>query len=75
MLISYEMKKLNLRNGYKSKTAFKDTKVVDLNEEDIDEIEAKFLRIMRKGSRKYEGKLPFKCFNCGEIGHYTEKCP
>ena len=24
---------------------------------------------------RYKGKLPFKCFNCGRIGHYAKKCP
>ena len=42
---------------------------------DMDEIEAKFVRRLKKGSGKYKEKLPFKCFNCGKIGHFTSKCP
>ena len=30
---------------------------------------------MKKGSGKYKGKMPFKCFNCGKIGHFASKCP
>ena len=30
---------------------------------------------MKMGSGKYKGKLPFKCFNCGKIGHFAAKCP
>ena len=30
---------------------------------------------LKKGSRKYQGKLPFKCFNYGNIGHFASKCP
>ena len=30
---------------------------------------------MDRGSGKYKGKLPFKFFNCGRVGHYAAKCP
>ena len=40
----------------------------------MDEILAKFVRRLTKGSGKYKGKFPFKCFNCGKVGHFTAKC-
>ena len=40
-----------------------------------DEEEAKFIRRLERGSGKYKGKLPFKCFNFGRVGHYASKCP
>jgi hypothetical protein len=33
------------------------------------------VRRLKKGSDKYKGKLPFKCFKCGKIGHFAYKCP
>jgi hypothetical protein len=48
----------------------------DKNEDcEPNEIEAKFVRRLKKGSGKYQGKLPFKCFNYGNIGHFANKCP
>lgn len=29
---------------------------------------------MKKGTDKYKGVLPLKCFICGKIGHLTTKC-
>ena len=37
------------------------------------EEEAKFVRILDKGTGKYKGKFPFKSFNCGRVGHYASK--
>jgi hypothetical protein len=46
------------------------------NHSDIsDEKEISFIRKLEKGSRKYKGKLPLKCFNCGKVGKVSSKFP
>ena len=40
---------------------------------EMDDVEAKFVRRLKTGSGKYKGKLPFKCFNCGKVGHFASK--
>ena len=37
--------------------------------------EANFVRKLKRGTKKYTGKLPFKCLNCARIEHYAKKCP
>eukprot|EP00253_Pinus_taeda_P023177 PITA_23177 len=39
------------------------------------EEEANFFKNLQWGSRRFRGKLPFKCFSCGRVGHYAAKCP
>ena len=43
--------------------------------ENLDDEEALFIMKLEKGSRKYKGKIPLKCFNYGSIGHFSPKCP
>jgi hypothetical protein len=65
-----------MRIGKDKPTSRKASFKADKNEDfEPDEIEAKFVRRLKKGSEKYQGKLPFKFFNCGKIGHFASKCP
>jgi hypothetical protein len=40
-----------------------------------DEEVANFVRRMKRGTDKYKGMLPLKCFNCDGVGHFANKCP
>ena len=61
-LTAYEMR----ISKYKSITREASFKANKNTNSDLDDIEANFVRILKKGSRKYQGKLPFKCFNHGK---------
>lgn len=37
-------------------------------------MEANFVHKLKRGKGKYKGKLPFKCFNSGDVGHFAAKC-
>ena len=45
------------------------------NDEWDEQEEANLVRNLKKGTGRYKGRLPFKCFNYGIIGHYAKKCP
>jgi hypothetical protein len=70
-LTTYEMR----INNDKSITREASFKAAKNTNSDLDDIEAKFVRRLKKGSGKYQGKIPFKYFNCGKIGHFAYKCP
>jgi hypothetical protein len=70
-LTAYEMR-ISKDKSITREASFKADKKTD---SELDDIEAKFVRRLKKGLGKYQGKLPFKCFNCGKIGHFESKCP
>ncbi len=83
ILTAYEMR-TDQGNPSKGEAAFKTTKksgkpklkpCSNCKEVSEDEEEANFTKRLQRGTGKYKGKLPFKCFDCGKIGHFASKCP
>ena len=68
-LVAYEMRKFGKQESTSKEAAFKvekKVKQVSSKLEDLDVLEAHLSRKLKKGEGKYNGKLPFKCFNCGK---------
>ena len=40
-----------------------------------EEEEVNFVKNLERGTGGFKGKLPFKCFLCGRVGHYSTRCP
>jgi hypothetical protein len=70
-LTAYEMRIIKDKSITRE-ASFKSDKNTD---SELDDIEEKFVRRLKKGSGKYQGNFPFKFFNCGKIGHFSSKCP
>jgi hypothetical protein len=57
------------------KTKTEEYKTSDNSNNESDEEEANFVRKLKRESGKYKGNVPFKCFDCGEVGHFVAKRP
>jgi hypothetical protein len=58
--IAYEMRIVKDKPTFRE-ASFKEDKNEDSEPDEIKEI---FVKRLKKGSSKYKGKMPFKCFNC-----------
>ena len=72
ILNAYEMR-IGLNETSKKKATFK---VSSKNQsENLDDEQALFIKKIERGTNKYKGNLPLKCFNYGRIGPFDPKCP
>ena len=56
--------------AFKATTKGKEKEEIDYVSE---EEEGNFVKKLQEGIGIFRGKLPFKCFECGRIGHYASK--
>jgi hypothetical protein len=66
-LIAYEMRTGTESDQPKNEADFKSIKKTKDKDNDLDEEITNFVRRFQKGSGRYKGKYPLKCFNCGRI--------
>ena len=71
ILTAYEMR-IWQNEPSRKEAPFKST--LKNHSENLNDEEALFISKLERGTGKYKGKLPLKCFNCGRIGHFSSKC-
>ena len=79
MVTAYEMR-IRQRGSSKKESTFKASKeskkpevILKNHSENSDDAESLLIKKLKRGTSKYKGKLPLKCFNCGKIGHFASK--
>ena len=72
IFIGYEMR-IGQNGSSKKEASLKS--ISKIQSEDLDDEEDIFIKKLERGTEKYKGNLPLKCFNRGRIGHFAKKCP
>jgi hypothetical protein len=71
-LITYEMRTGTESDQPNNEATFKAINKTKDKDNDLDEEITNFIRRFQKGSGRYKGNSPPKCFNCGRIVHIVE---
>jgi len=82
IITTYEMRTWREKPS-KGETTFKDSKTKNNHEqktnEELSNISneevSNFMKKLKRGSGKYKGNFPLKCFNYGKIGHFSNNFP
>lgn len=73
---AYRASVIPSRKGKEASTSGEPNQSREMNDEEfLMEFEALLARKFSKGTGKYKGKLPLKCFSCNRIGHIAMNCP
>lgn len=67
-----DMREVAFKASAKGKEKEKHNESRHISEE---EDEVNFVKKIQWGSGRFKGKLPFKCFYCGRLGHYVVLMP
>ena len=70
ILTPYEMR-TGQNESSRKEAAFKSS--LKNESENPNDEEAFFINKLERGTGRYKGKLPLKCYNCGRIGHFSSK--
>lgn len=62
-------------HGYDCRSSHEGSKGDNDDKDNLMEFEALLAKRLPRGTSKYKGKLPLKCFSCNKIGHITTNCP
>ena len=69
MEVAFKASKKTKKNNQKSKYCSSSSCSEDSNDEE----KSNFVRKLKRGTDKFKGKLPFKCYNFGKVGNFASK--